>query len=253
MIKIERPEEVPRVLREEGVRENDRICREYSGNPGEYQSGKKKLTFDGNIYGHHSVKETLLEAQHSKCCYCERKFKASSYGAVEHFRPKGASKQSRSDARRVPGYYWLAFEWDNLLVSCEKCNTSYKGSLFPLRDPGLRVHHHGGDLGIEEALFIDPSREDPREHVRFRREAVEALTPRGLETIEGMGLRRSDLEEARKERLDIVELLQGIHGMGNSVEEHKLKKANEMLELYSSPQSEFSAMVCDFLEASSCE
>lgn len=249
MIRIERPAEIPSVLREKGRLEKNKICREYDNSPADYQSGRKKIAFDNKIYGHHSVKRSLAEAQHDKCCYCEKKFSATSYGAVEHFRPKGASQQSKGEARLVPGYYWLAFEWDNLLVSCEKCNTSYKGSLFPLRDPNLRVLHHGDDLCTEEPLFVDPSKEDPRKHIRFRREAIEAVTPRGLETIVGVGLRRNELEEARKEKLDIVDLLQDIQVMKCKLKEQKVEKASEMLGLYSSAQSEFSAMVLDFLEA----
>lgn len=249
MIRIERPIEIPKVLREAGTRENIRICREYDDSRSEIQSGRKKLTFDSSIYGHQSVKSALFEAQHGKCCYCERKFGATSYGAVEHFRPKGAAQQTKSAARLVPGYYWLAFKWDNLLVSCERCNTSHKGSLFPLKDPNVRARHHDDDLCVEVPLLVDPSQEDPRDHIRFRREAVEAVTPRGLETIAGVGLRRSDLEEARKERLDIVELLHGIQGMKSKIEESKRRQAKEMLRMYSSAQSEFSAMVLDFRHA----
>ena len=237
------------MLREAGRREKGRICGEYDRSPQDYQSGRKTITFNGKIYGHESVKNVLVEAQHGKCCYCEKRFGATSYGAVEHFRPKGAVQQSKGSARLVPGYYWLAFEWNNLLVSCERCNTSFKGSLFPLEDPGARARSHRNELCVERPLFVDPSRENPRKHIRFRRAAVEAVTPRGRETIGGVGLRRSELEEARKERLDVVELLQIIVGLKNRIEQNELEKAKEMLRFYSSIQTEFSAMVQDFFES----
>ena len=249
MIKIARPAKIPKVLLDAGRQQKDLICREYDRNPEDYGSGKRTITFNGNIYGHVSVKSVLVEAQYGKCCYCERKFGATSYGAVEHFRPKGAVQQTKSSARLVPGYYWLAFEWNNLLVSCEKCNTSYKGTLFPLEDPSARARSHKDDVCVERSLFVDPSRENPREHIRFRRAAVSPTTPRGRETIAGVGLRRSELEEARKERLDVVESLQEIVRLKNKVEQSKLEKANEKLRFYSSVRSEFSAMVQDFLES----
>ena len=249
MIRIARPVEVPDVLLKAGKRQRDRVCQEYDQNPGDYQSGRQTLAFNAKIYGHGSVKSVLVEAQHGKCCYCERKFGATSYGAVEHFRPKGAVQQSKGSAKLVPGYYWLAFEWNNLLVSCEKCNTSYKGSLFPIEDPNARARTHKDDVCVERSLFVDPSRENPREHIQFRQAAVSPITSRGRETIAGVGLRRSGLEEARKERLDVVELLMEIVGLKDRVEQSKLEKAKEKLEFYSSAQSEFSAMVNDFMES----
>ena len=249
MIRIARPVEVPEVLLKAGRRQSDRICQEYDRNPEDYQSGRQTLAFDAKIYGHASVKSVLVEAQHGKCCYCERKFGATSYGAVEHFRPKGAVQQTKGSARLVPGYYWLAFEWNNLLVSCEKCNTSYKGSLFPLENPNARARSHKDDVCVERSLFVDPSRENPREHIQFRQAAVSPITPRGRETIAGAGLRRSELEEARKERLDVVKLLQDIVSLKNKFEQSKLEKAKEMLGFYISVQSEFSAMVQDFVES----
>ena len=249
MIRIARPVEVPEVLLKAGRQRRDLICQEYDRNPVDYQSGRQRLPFNAKIYGHGSVKSVLVEAQHGKCCYCERKFGATSYGAVEHFRPKGAVQQTKGSARLVPGYYWLAFEWNNLLVSCEKCNTSYKGSLFPLEEPNTRARSHKDDLCVERSLFVDPSRENPRKHIQFRQAAISPITPRGRETIAGAGLRRSELEEARKERLDIVKFLQYTITLKNKIEQNKLEKAKRMLGSYISVQSEFSAMVQDFIES----
>ena len=47
----------------------------------------------------------------------------------------------------------------------------------------------------------------------------------------------------------MVELMQEIVGMENGIEQRKLEKAKEKLAFYSSVQSEFSAMVQDFLES----
>ncbi len=61
--------------------------------------------------------KTQLEKQfYKKCAYCETKF--TEYTQIEHYRPKSK-------------YYWLAYEWSNLLPSCEKCNNA-KSNKFPL-------------------------------------------------------------------------------------------------------------------------
>lgn len=182
MIRIRRPNEAPEVLRKKGCQKTKSMCREYDENPEMYRSGERIFEFDNGIYNHESVKEMLLAAQNGKCCYCETSFRASSPGHVEHYRPKGEVRQKRGAGRLLPGYYWLAFDWKNLLVSCERCNVK-KGSLFPLEDPGARARSHRGRLSAEAPLLVDPSNEEPREHIRFRGAAVEPITKRGGEKL----------------------------------------------------------------------
>lgn len=226
------------------------MCQLYDRNRVKYDSGVKKFSLDSNVYGHRSVKDDLLKMQHNKCCYCESRFSATSYGAVEHFRPKGAVQQRKGEAKLFPGYYWLAYKWTNLLFSCEKCNTSHKRILFPLECSGKRARNHHDDLDAESPMFIDPSRDDPEKHLRFRGEAIESLTERGAATVRGLGLRRDDLEEARREKLSTVRSLQEIVELKGKagVGEDEIACARQKLESCKSPKEAYSAMVRDFLE-----
>ena len=167
MIRIERPPEPPEVLQAKGRRKTSEHCDRYDIHVDDYRDGSRKFEFDSAVYGHNSVKGALSQAQFGKCCYCESRFGATSYGAVEHFRPKRAVRQGSGHTREYPGYYWLAYAWDNLLVSCEKCNTTHKGDLFPLGDDGVRARSHHDDLNAEHPLFVDPATEDPGPHIRF--------------------------------------------------------------------------------------
>ena len=248
MIRIERPPESPEVLHDAGEHKTQEDCEAYDRRPEDYRSGAENFTFDGGIYNHPSVKTTLLQTQHNKCCYCESKFGATSYGAVEHFRPKGAVQQGQGQDREHPGYYWLAYSWNNLLVSCERCNTSHKRSLFPIANPELRARCHHDDLDREAPLFIDPAREDPRRHIRFRGPAVEPLTERGRETILGLGLRRSGLEDARRKKLDILKTFRLILELGGERERDEVEPARQHLEAAVRSEAEHSAMARDFLE-----
>lgn len=65
-----------------------------------------------------------------KCAYCDRDIH-NQYGDVEHYRPKGRVTDSDGKAvtRRIngstvphPGYYWLVYDWTNLLPACIRCN-----------------------------------------------------------------------------------------------------------------------------------
>jgi uncharacterized protein (TIGR02646 family) len=174
-----------------------------------YASGAKKFEFDRTIYAHESVKRDLLQMQHEKCAFCEAKPLHVSDGDVEHFRPKAAVRQHDSDALHRPGYYWLAYEWENLLFACERCNRRHKKSFFPLADPSRRVQTHRDAVTGEAPVFIDPSAEDPRLYISYRQHVPIAVdgNVRGEQTIESLGLRRPELNADRERHLSHVPVL----------------------------------------------
>src|SRR6185295_19460168 len=101
---------------------------------------------------------------------------------------------------------WLAYDWDNLYLSCKACNTGWKGTLFPLADPKKRARWHNSKYKIsdEQPLFINPGVEEPRRHIRFRNDTPYPLTNKGKITIKELGLlaeKRPLLREARLEKL----------------------------------------------------
>lgn len=98
---------------------------------------------------------------------------------------KSGEKQTQRD---LPGYYWLAYRWQNLLLSCHDCNCTYKRTLFPLADPIERARSHHDDLTREQPLFIDPAMQDPRDHIRFDDDLPTGITAQGVTTIEGIGI-----------------------------------------------------------------
>src|SRR5690606_12865612 len=108
-----------------------------------------------------------------------------------------------------PGYYWLAYEWQNLFLACRRCNGQYKRNLFPLRDPGRRARHHRASLPRESPLLIDPGEEEPEEFISFREDVPVGIDngSRGEETIRVLGLRRENLGEERRKLLRIARAL----------------------------------------------
>ena len=82
------------------------------------------------------VIDKLNEWYFGKCAYCERFYKLD----VEHFRPKGELRGEDNSITSNTGYYWLGYEWSNLLPSCISCNRDGgKGSKFPFLNGGARV------------------------------------------------------------------------------------------------------------------
>lgn len=161
----------------------------------------EKLPIKLKAYGKFSFykNETLVSALQRnfflKCAYCESSFVHVSPADIEHFRPKSAVKiDEKTGDKKVqelkPGYYWLAAEWDNLLLSCIDCNrrrnqdaiagdgeiASGKATIFPLADEKLRVRDHSTwkdqleSVKKEEKsrLLLNPCIDDPAEHLKFR-------------------------------------------------------------------------------------
>ena len=215
MIRIKRPARAPEVLRTRGVAIAKQHCKEYDGDPRAYRNGKKSFAFDHSIYGHKTVKNALKKAQHSKMRFCESKVSHIAHGDVEHFRPK-AGYRRRPNGRLIrPGYYWLAYEWSNLLFCCQICNQRFKGNQFPLADEANRATSHHEAIKGEQPLFLDPSVEDPesvlefcdgRDGHLFREDGGH---PRRKVIIEALGLNRADLAEVRRDALSqIIQLIE---------------------------------------------
>lgn len=169
-----------------------------------------------------------------KCAYCETVYDASSDGDVEHFRPKG--KVSDKDPQ-TPGYYWLANDWDNLMLSCQHCNQrrehqifgedalkSYgKLDQFPLRNEKKRVHAPGVSLKAEEKvrLLLNPCKDNPEEHFKYEmtEAVVEPITEMGNLSVKVFALQRLPLVQERKKRLLLL-----LRQMG--IVERELKRFN---------------------------
>lgn len=183
----------------------------------------EEVEFNSQIWG--DLKEWLSENFFGeRCAYCEGKAPGQAAARGEHWRPKGAVTERRDDriARAQqdgndhPGYWWLAYEWTNLLPSCETCN-AVKSSEFPVLAERVFAPEEGETVemldGREQPLLLHPMRgEDPAEHLGF--DEFGGIYPieeseLGKETIRVFGLDRSKLEEERfaalQSAIDIVD------------------------------------------------
>lgn len=177
----------------------------------------KKSIYDGNVEKRKDserIKNLLLRIQNNTCCYCESKFRATSSGDIEHYRPKGAFKQNKGDKdAHSPGYFWLGYDWNNLMVSCEGCNRATKNDLFPLKNPNVREKVFDTlDVSIEEPLLLNPYEEEhPENHLTFVGCIEAGTTEEGKATIDICQLYREDLKNEREERLNLLNALKQIY------------------------------------------
>ncbi|NOS87650.1 MAG: TIGR02646 family protein, partial [Methylococcaceae bacterium] len=165
---------------------------------------KKGSYINENIYNERykqdDVKIALKNIYHSKCAFCEQKIEQFH---VEHYRPKQT-------------YYWLAFSWDNLLLSCATCNTN--------KDTNFDVIGHQANLTItlstirninnisagyditERPKMVNPEVTDPEGEIQFSKNgSVQSNNPRFAYTIDKCKIDRTDLNDSRRKILDDFE------------------------------------------------
>lgn len=251
MILVSKPSPPARLLRGNPLIAEYRA--RFEADPAAYESNRKNFAIRRDIYGHSQVKGMLREAQHKKCCFCEGLFEAHAAADVEHYRPKAYSQQSPGAPKIYPGYYWLAYSWDNLFYCCQDCNRSHKKNFFPLRNPQARARNHHSDVASETPLILKPSGPDnPRGHIRFRKDIAVGITDAGETTVNIVCLNRLPLVEKRQ---GVGEALQGLHQVIQLLrncpgKEQRDYVAMARVKLYDAlkPQSEFSAMASDLLQ-----
>lgn len=170
------------------------------------------------------LKPHFMKAQYQKCGYCE--IQVSDHGDVEHYRPKSevqfleAEGTELANSRKIKGrknpaitengYWWLAYEWENYLLSCSICNQKYKSALFPvIPNRQVRIHpkYHAidpqkRDLKLERPLLLNPfeTNLDPFSHFEFLKTGLikaRDKDPRGEATIRVCGLHRVSLQQIR--------------------------------------------------------
>ena len=138
-------------------------------------------------YKNNDVKDKLLFIYNGKCAYCESIIEVSH---IDQYRPKKK-------------YYWLQYEWSNLLLACPQCNIVKRDS-FPIVNENKRIITPKFDrkewkansisLLSEEPLLLNPEIDYPEKHLSFYPDGrMFAITERGKSTIEICKLNRKYL------------------------------------------------------------
>ncbi len=212
------------------------------------QLKKALIEKDQHIFSSHCYRDATYEAlksdiYHRKCGYCESDTTAGAALQVDHYRPK---KRIQEDQTHT-GYYWLGYEWSNLILVCSTCN-SKKSNQFPLESSGKRVRqapldNHGeldrnasradsSALLGEKPLLLNPEIDNPELHLVFLPNGeIRSRTEQGQKTKEICDLNRADLVIARKTIVDnfLAEIREDLNDFKNQridkkTLQHSLKK-----------------------------
>lgn len=248
MINVTKPTAVPLTIRRTGKQANNLNQQAYLAASAAYRRGTLEFDIKPSIYGYKTVKRKLREAQTDKCCFCEKE-QFDEPAAVEHYRPKGGYKSSKTDALAKPGYYWLGYEWKNLYFVCSACNTC-KANYFPLTNERRRAKSHLHNIDRETPLLLDPAGPmNPQDHITFDFQYIRSTSKYGAATIEICGLDRPALDEKRKILMEILKAYVAIYQapISGTITVALQKEAEDFLRKSKEPTGEFSSMARAYL------
>jgi uncharacterized protein (TIGR02646 family) len=181
----------------------------------------------------------LARLFHGKCAFCESKVEISSAGVLDHLRPKWATRGLGREYA-PEHYWWLAFAWSNLYLTCPECN-KHRGPRFPVK--GKRIDGPNDDPKDEQPLLLDPCADDPRAHLRFDDSGrVRPLSERGDVTINLVALNRSTLIGHRRR---VVSAVNGLWRKALSASGPGRRSVVAQLNALINPDAEHSACAAD--------
>jgi uncharacterized protein (TIGR02646 family) len=184
------------------------------------------------------VLEKLIESYKGKCAYCE----SHSETCIEHYRPKGKVFKSKHG-----GYFWLCYEWSNLLPACHSCNEFIKGkgTQFPVKNSLVNFEDCliNKELApdkinaiylnqIEAPFLLHPEIDEPKEYLGFEIASkndgiaiigLDGNNGRGEQTVKICNLNRDSLLISRQDI--ITEFIKNIDLALNFCKQNSLNPA----------------------------
>lgn len=240
-----------------------------------------KTSFAFKVYKDKELAAVLEGIFGKKCAYCESRVAHIMPKEIEHFRPK-SEVENEGQPALLPGYYWLAADWSNLLVACVDCNRARyhvvpgqsaklrlgKDTQFPLSNELQRVRQHTGNVAGEEPyrLLIHPCLDQPEDLLTYDDDGLihpkDANDPRARTSITVYALQRKALVEERKRvlndlkvKIEMLRLLAiefnemhgraSLAGLGSKLDQLRLQMSSirQMFEL----EAPFLGMVRDYV------
>jgi uncharacterized protein (TIGR02646 family) len=189
------------------------------------------------------LKRWLANVSGDKCWYCEAKSTRAPFD-VDHFRPKLGVTVDSVKLAGHNGYYWLAYEWWNFRLSCQRCNRPEKNdnealhgkaNEFPIRDEALRCTLPAGHLNAESPRLLDPCVQQDCELLAHGIDGeVKPVAPNGTweytrarYTIDQLGFNEWNTPEEKRSRWQTLATLLAV--MGNTSNPEVTSEINKYL------------------------
>ncbi|MBB1152510.1 hypothetical protein [Amycolatopsis dendrobii] len=223
-----------------------------------------------------ALRKAFDEFSYGKCWYTESKNPGSD-DDIDHFRPKG--RVAEDDEHE--GYYWLAFDWTNLRLSCHRANrprvnpdtgeSSGKADHFPLIDPTKRAYVETDEIRLEQPTLLDPTNVIDVAMLSFDTSGDATLAPifKGDPTAEkrlddSMRYLHLNWPKFREDRLNVYHNVERLVDRGSSLAPQPSRMylssvagefrtvIRDLVEL-AKPRSSYSSAACAYIETFSHE
>jgi hypothetical protein len=134
-----------------------------------------------------------------KCAFCETRIESVLNLNVGHFRPKDSAGRQRWHPRKTSsvsgkalpdGYWWLAYNWENLYPICSVCNSNKRNN-FSIDGPRAAPGAIEGSLVSERPLLLDPCIDHAERFLHFRSDGT--VIPQSADRVQKIG-RHLDVE-----------------------------------------------------------
>lgn len=172
---------------------------------------------DSKKYGHPKIREMLNSCSHGKCFYCETIIK-DDMQEIDHFKEVALAPE-------------LAYTWENLYLSCHKCNDKIAHDAIP----------------VEKVL--DPckdSDEEIKKNITFDDECICARpgSEKGLSTIKKFHLDSDilDLKRCRRLKLLLKEIVQVKDSRNKDMRQDFTDQEKERLLMFTEHNQPYSLM-----------
>lgn len=147
----------------------------------------------------------------NRCAFCETSVEVE-YPEIVHFRPATGCRGLKGEYH-PEHYWWLAYEWRNLYLSCSMCS-KFRRDLFPVQNEKYRgrLLDDWDTLQNEKYLLLDPCVDNPEDFIAYDDYGLALATDeRSKVTIEAFSLNRGVLVDMRRSEIDHFErILTGI-------------------------------------------
>lgn len=159
---------------------------------------KDPSNYDSKIVKNSEIFNALNTIYNGKCAFCESKLTGDVLKFISHYRPR-------------PQYYWLSYEWSNLLLCCEDCQAAKRSSEFPIENEVNRLNAmpqsnslhwqlNSTELRNEHPLLLNPEIDMPEEEFKFSPDGKISrayIGSRGFDTLRICKLNRTSLVSSR--------------------------------------------------------
>lgn len=212
---------------------------------------RKKYFENNNFWS--QFKPILLKIYGSKCWYSECSLDGS-FGDVDHFRPKNKSTTLNGTTILRDGYWWLAYDYNNYRLSCEKCNRSYNGGgkndCFPLKRGSMPASYPND---TDDNILLDPCNQndyyliDSDENgdiIAMSSDLYDVLRVETSKKVYNLKEFKEGRKKARLESKKAIEIFEIFYQDNNA---DGIQKSFEQIKLIIDPQTPYSSFAVKYI------